>query len=210
MDAQALVFQNTTFSIVDHNGQPWLRAAEIAQALGYGRSDKVTRLYSRNAGEFTDCMTAVVETPTSGFSGNLTTETRIFSLRGAHLVAMFARTDRAAEFRRWVLDILDRETAVPPAPTFPVPSDHWQQIEDSARLARAVADAVMADPDYRLGRWFIAFNNRDGSPYVHAMGPDETLAKFTDLDNLIRPLLDYYRLREIGSNASMARRLAAA
>jgi hypothetical protein len=32
---------------------------------------------------------------------------RIFSLRGAHLLGMFARTARAAEFRRWVLDILE-------------------------------------------------------------------------------------------------------
>jgi prophage antirepressor-like protein len=34
-------------------------------------------------------------------------KTRIFSLRGAHLLAMFARTKVAKEFRRWVLDILD-------------------------------------------------------------------------------------------------------
>lgn len=34
---------------------------------------------------------------------------RVFSLRGAHLVAMFATTPKAKEFRRWVLDILDRE-----------------------------------------------------------------------------------------------------
>ncbi len=206
MTATALVFQNTQFDVVDRNNQPWLRGTQIADALGYTDEKSISRIYARHANEFTDSMVGVVNLTTPGG----TQETRAFSLRGAHLVAMFARTERAAEFRRWVLDILDHETAVPPAPTFPVPSDHWQQIEDSARLARAVADAVMADPDYRLGRWFITFNNRDGSPYVHAMGPDETLAKFTDLDNLIRPLLDYYRLREIGSNASMARRLAAA
>ena len=29
-----------------------------------------------------------------------------FSLRGVHMVAMFARTPVAKEFRRWVLDIL--------------------------------------------------------------------------------------------------------
>ena len=32
---------------------------------------------------------------------------RVFSLRGAHLVAMFARTAKGQEFRRWVLDMLD-------------------------------------------------------------------------------------------------------
>lgn len=35
---------------------------------------------------------------------------RIFSLRGAHLVAMFARTPKAKAFRRWVLDVLDAIT----------------------------------------------------------------------------------------------------
>jgi len=33
-----------------------------------------------------------------------------FSLRGAHLVGMFARTSTAKEFRKWFLDILDKET----------------------------------------------------------------------------------------------------
>ena len=36
---------------------------------------------------------------------------RIFSLRGAHLIAMFARTKVAKDFRKWVLDILDREVS---------------------------------------------------------------------------------------------------
>lgn len=36
---------------------------------------------------------------------------RIFSLRGCHLLAMFARTPVAKAFRRWVLDVLDRLAA---------------------------------------------------------------------------------------------------
>lgn len=36
---------------------------------------------------------------------------RIFSLRGAHLLAMFSRTNKAKEFRKWVLDVLDKETS---------------------------------------------------------------------------------------------------
>ena len=41
-------------------------------------------------------------------------KTRVFSLRGAHLLAMFARTPVAKEFRKWVLDILDREVEQSP------------------------------------------------------------------------------------------------
>lgn len=46
-------------------------------------------------------------------SGNLGKSVRILSLRGAHLIAMFARMPVAKEFRRWSLDILDREVAEP-------------------------------------------------------------------------------------------------
>src|SRR5690606_13264315 len=34
---------------------------------------------------------------------------RIFSLRGCHLMGMFARTTEAKKFRHWVLNILDDE-----------------------------------------------------------------------------------------------------
>ncbi len=108
MAAQSLVFQNTEFSVVDRNNQPWLRLPQIGAALGYARPYKVQQLFERNKSEFTEVMTDVVDYPTSGLSGNLLSKTRIFSLRGAHLLAMFARTERAAEFRKWVLDILDR------------------------------------------------------------------------------------------------------
>lgn len=111
-----LVFESTTFEVITRNDQPWLKAADLARALGYSRSDKITRLFERNSCEFTDSMTAVVETPTLGLSGNLVTQTRIFSLRGAHLLGMFARTAIAAKFRKWVLDVLEAL----PAPAVPV------------------------------------------------------------------------------------------
>ncbi|WP_445402300.1 BRO-N domain-containing protein [Zobellella sp. An-6] len=99
--------------MVDHHGQPWLQAAQIAQALGYANENAISRIYRRNAGEFTPCMTERVKL---ALSGNLQKEVRIFSLRGAHLLAMFSRTEVAAEFRRWVLDVLDHQP-VAPAPS---------------------------------------------------------------------------------------------
>lgn len=67
-------------------------------------------------------MTAVVTLPTEGGPQ----ETRIFSLRGCHLLAMFARTPVAKAFRRWVLDVLDRlaaeeRAALPPSAATLVP-----------------------------------------------------------------------------------------
>ncbi|UNI73771.1 Rha protein [Klebsiella phage KP12] len=89
----------------------WLTSAEIANALQYKSAKSVTNLFNQNSDEFTSGMTQVIESVTSG---NYRKKVRVFSLRGAHLIAMFARTDVAKEFRRWVLDILDREVAHSP------------------------------------------------------------------------------------------------
>ncbi|EPT2515949.1 P22AR C-terminal domain-containing protein [Klebsiella pneumoniae] len=105
-----LTFHNTNFAYMEMGGQVWLTAAEVGQALEYADDKAVQRIYSRHADEFTAQMTGVVKLTTP--SGKQ--ESRVFSLRGAHLVAMFARTPKAKEFRRWVLDILDREVAHSP------------------------------------------------------------------------------------------------
>lgn len=108
--AKTLAFQSHTLNVVQRSGQIWLRAAEIAEALGYSRTDKVTQIYDRNQDEFTPAMTQNLKLRVKGFgAGNGLKDVRVFSLRGAHLVAMFARTEKAKEFRRWVLDILDRQ-----------------------------------------------------------------------------------------------------
>lgn len=85
-----LVFQSTQFDIIDRNGAAWLRVHQIGEALGYKQADRaLTNLFNSNAEEFTDSMTTLVELDTAV----------------------------AKEFRRWVLDILDKETA----PTFITP-----------------------------------------------------------------------------------------
>ncbi|HBU2362065.1 TPA: hypothetical protein MCT83_005587 [Klebsiella pneumoniae] len=95
---------------MEMGGQVWLTATEVGEALEYADDKAVQRIYSRHADEFTAQMTGVVKLTTP--SGKQ--ESRVFSLRGAHLVAMFARTPKAKEFRRWVLDILDREVVHSP------------------------------------------------------------------------------------------------
>ncbi|MFA7243535.1 MAG: BRO family protein, partial [Sulfuricellaceae bacterium] len=119
MNATALVFQSTAFDIVDRNGQPWLRVQQIAVALGYKRRDVLQQVYAAHADEFTESMTAVVKLPTAGGEQ----ETRIFSLRGCHLLAMLSRTKIAKEFRRWVLDILDKEIGATNPRTEPEAAD---------------------------------------------------------------------------------------
>lgn len=103
-----LIFDGKKLRVIERDGQMWLTAADIALALGYSRSDKVSRIYQIHSAEFRASMTALVETPVSGFSG-ITAEARLFSLRGAHLIGMFARTRKGVEFRSWVLDQLEAQ-----------------------------------------------------------------------------------------------------
>ncbi len=119
-----LSFNGHEFNTVENNGQPCITLAEIATVL-YGKSEhetnasiddskgtpqsdtpfetRIRKLYQRHSDEFTDQMTALVEMQTPG--GKQTV--RAFSLRGCHLLGIFARTPVAKEFRRWVLDVIE-------------------------------------------------------------------------------------------------------
>lgn len=107
----ALTFNNVTFSPVTYQNSLWIRSTELAKALGYSDTRKITHLYERNADEFTLDMTQVIEisdVPEMGTLENLKRKVRIFSLRGCHLLAMFARTPVAKAFRKWVLDVIEQ------------------------------------------------------------------------------------------------------
>lgn len=106
-----LTFQKMQFHPVTHDGNVWLTSSELASALGYKKSDAVTQIYSRYHDEFSEKMSTTLKMSVVRKTGVVDIPVRVFSLRGAHLIAMFASTPVAKEFRRWVLDILDREVA---------------------------------------------------------------------------------------------------
>ena len=101
-----LTFQETEFDVVDIHNVPWLRLPQIGVALGYENPYKLQQLHARNADEFTEEMTQVLELPTAGGVQPV----RVFSPRGCYLLGMLARTDRAKAFRQWVLDVLEERT----------------------------------------------------------------------------------------------------
>lgn len=123
----ALTFNGITLSPVTYQNSLWIRATELARALGYSDTRKISHLYERNADEFTPEMTQIIEitdVPEMGTLENPRRKARIFSLRGCHLVAMFARTPVAKAFRRWVLDVLDKLDAEQhAASSAPTPDD---------------------------------------------------------------------------------------
>lgn len=161
--APALSFQSTTFSVVDRNGQRWLQAADIARALGYGRADKVGQIYDRHADEFTPGMTETLklrvtdsQTLKSAVSSNLQREVRMFSLRGAHLLAMFARTPVAKEFRRWVLDVLDQEVKSAAPVSAPVPPTPNPKEQDDMRALIKATRKQFALVEKQFAAWEVA------------------------------------------------------
>lgn len=109
-----LAFHNVQFDVVDRQGQPWLKANQIGLALGYADESSITRIYARNADEFTNSMTCSVKLTDQTSQMR---EVRIFSLRGCHLLAMLARTDVAKAFRKWVLDLIDHSRQPDADPT---------------------------------------------------------------------------------------------
>lgn len=100
----ALTFNGITLSPIPHQNSPWIRSVELARALGYSSEKSVSNIYNRNQDEFSNDMSVVINLSTT----DTPAPSRIFSLRGCHLVAMFARTPVAKAFRRWVLDVLDK------------------------------------------------------------------------------------------------------
>jgi len=149
MNAQtSLSFRNVSFDITDIHGQPWLRGLQVASALGYKNpAADIVNLYNRNADEFTDSMTQVIELPTAGGKQQV----RVFSLRGCHLLGMLARTKAAKEFRHWVLDVLEKEVSGSLTSRKALPSGltHEQQ-EQVKALHRMLVGAVPREHQAKL------------------------------------------------------------
>lgn len=109
-------FKNQNLTLLHRNNKIWLASTELAKGLGYSRVDFVNKIYRAHKDEFSDDMVENVE---MALSGNLKTITRYFSPRGCHLIAMFARTPFAKEFRKWVLDVLEQYNTCSKVPVKP-------------------------------------------------------------------------------------------
>ena len=131
----SLCFNEFTFSPVIRDSQPWFKSSELARALGYKDENSVRRIYERNADEFTENMTQVVE---NLHPVNLPVRARIFSLRGCYALAMFARTPVAKAFRKWCLDVIeqygDRVPVECPTPLAPSTPDDRKPLRDMVNV----------------------------------------------------------------------------
>ncbi|EMI0160416.1 BRO-N domain-containing protein [Acinetobacter baumannii] len=157
MASLALSFNDVNFSPVRQDGQIWLSSSELAIALDYKQVDAVTKVYNRNSDEFTEKMTQVINNPQAPNLG-----VRIFSLRGCHLIAMFARTAVAKQFRKWVLDILDKEVGAPVAKTH---KSERTPLHDAHALLVAKTKHLNSSDAWKIINQRFGTNHIDEIPY---------------------------------------------
>ena len=142
--SRALTFNDVILTPIIHQNRFWIRSAELARALGYSSEKSISNIYNRNHDEFSNEMSVVINLSTT----DTPVPTRIFSLRGCHLLAMFARTPVAKEFRRWVLDVLDtltKDSLEAQARRYALASEcAWRQGYDEGR-ASALPDLLAAE-----------------------------------------------------------------
>lgn len=146
-----LIFKGREFNVIQHSGQPYLTLQDVARALyakGGAQSDapfdngvrQMNTLYRRHADEFRQDMTALVRMQTPGGPQDV----RIFSLRGCHLLGMFARTAVAKDFRAWALDVLDEHLNA---------GKGWQQEFNKAWLEYSSEKAMASLCGKGLNQW---------------------------------------------------------
>ncbi|ATW34409.1 MULTISPECIES: BRO-N domain-containing protein [Candidatus Williamhamiltonella] len=100
-------------------------------------------------------MSLVIDSVTNGINNSLRKiETRIFSLCGAHLIAMFSNTPVAKEFRKWGLDILDKEVGVPEHQPQSPEVFNGNDLNHLAQLVWEMSHGFRFDHSWRHGIWF--------------------------------------------------------
>lgn len=97
-----VTFNNQNIELINHNNQLYMTVPQIEGALEFAVKGKaVSNIYNNHKEEFTPEMTTLIKVGR--------TRQRIFNREGCWLIGMFARTPKAMEFRRWVLDALGEQ-----------------------------------------------------------------------------------------------------
>ncbi|AKH89033.1 BRO-N domain-containing protein [Edwardsiella tarda] len=91
----------------------WFTAEQLSGLLGYADEKQVNKIYSRHKDEFIGSMTTLSKVTVSNKNNELEhVRLRLFSPRGAHLIGMMSRTKVAKELRRWLLDLVEKESGI--------------------------------------------------------------------------------------------------
>ncbi|HAT1515800.1 TPA: hypothetical protein I8W54_004201 [Morganella morganii] len=107
-----LVFKGKEIVPFDNgDGKVWFTSNDMAELLEYADDKSVNKLYNRNKDEFNSEMTRVVTVTSRNKNNDIQhNRKRIFSSRGAHLLGMLADTKVAKSLRKWLLDLIEKES----------------------------------------------------------------------------------------------------
>lgn len=105
-------FNDHKIELIRHNGQDYMTLSQIGRALEVRENNGLSKIYNAHKEEFDEEMSCLIK------QGR--TRVRIFNREGAWLIGMFARTEKAAAFRRWVLKVLKTASDGPAAPVLSV------------------------------------------------------------------------------------------
>lgn len=138
-------FEDKEFELVAVDGEPMMTLSQIVTALG-AAPNQAAQLYTRHADEFTPEMTRLIQ------QGR--TRVRVFNREGAWLIGMFARTPKAAAFRKWVITALaehvDGVAAAVSEPQSLPPLDDLT----AEKIAQEIADLQLAVCSVIKTKWF--------------------------------------------------------
>lgn len=114
----SLTFKDQAITTYDNSDSKiWFTAEQLSKLLGYSDIKQVNKIFQRHKDEFTDSMSTLTKVTVSNKNNELEcVRLRLFSPRGAHLIGMVSRTKIAKELRRWLLDLVEKETGVQIAP----------------------------------------------------------------------------------------------
>ena len=143
-------FNNHELDLIHAEGEVWLNISQIGLCLDYSLPEiSVARLYNRNKHQFSDDMTMLMGVQTlTGLK-----QKRVFSPRGAALLALLAKTPVADRFRAFVLDKLEGK-----------PIENLSFIQEQLLIAR---------PDWRRLKRYIDMGLR-GAELERLMGLGKT------------------------------------
>lgn len=139
-------FEDQEIELLSVNGQPVMTCRQIDDALGMSTRNGTSTLFNRHETEFTPEMTQIIQ------QGQ--TRVRVFNREGAWLIGMFARTPKAAAFRKWVITALaehvDGVAAAVSEPQSLPPLDDLTEEQIAEDIAKLQIVACMAIKR----RWF--------------------------------------------------------
>lgn len=163
-------FENQDIELITVDGQPMMTLSQIVSALG-AASNQAAQLYTRHADEFTPEMTRIIK------QGR--TRVRVFNREGAWLIGMFARTPKAAAFRKWVITALaehvdgmsaNGQTALPP------PAETKEE-----KIARKITLLMMAECQIIKSDWFSELTAELEQAKKTIAEKDEALARIREI-----------------------------